>query len=86
MRFYITATEGADGRPQLFGLITNAASWQRLSWYFERMNDLPSAYVAEVLHRRGMADEPLLEGDQKASVDKEIARRLQKLKERIDHR
>jgi len=79
VRFYITATEEADGRPQLFGLITDAAAWERLSWYFERMNDLPSAYVAEILHQRAMAGEP-------ASGEEEIVQRLQRLKERIDRR
>jgi len=86
VRFYITAIEEADARPQLFGLITDAASWERLSWYFERMNDLPSAYVAETLHERSMAEEPTFGEERAPFVSQEIARRLQKLKERMDRR
>jgi len=86
VRFYITANEEADSRPQLFGLITDAAAWERLSWYFERMNDLPSAYVAETFHQRSMAEEPTFGEERDPSVSQEISRRLQKLKERMDHR
>jgi len=82
VRIYITAVEEGGTKPEVFTSSTDAEAWQRLSIYFDRMNDLPSAYVAEVLHQRALADEPGCgPGGCDGYFGEEISRRLHRMED-----
>lgn len=88
VRFYITGAVEAGQRPAVFGGPSDATCWQRLSIYFDRMNDLPSAYVAEILHQRSLEEDPSCREDDclKGPIGQDITRRLRSLRAMLDKR
>lgn len=88
LRFLITAIEEAGERPGGYVAQTDSICWWLLVIYFDRMKDVPSAFVAQTLHQRSLAQEPLcreedcLHGPQ----GQEITRRLESYKKKIAQR